>query len=472
MRWLLVPLLAMPLSIGALAVEPRLAEPQIWIAPIGRADAANMWTKDAPWQEAAKKVKVLVLVHHTISLANIPRLIEIRDFAKAHNWQIDLSTEAVGKMDNETCGGQEGYSWPGENRDAAKILFDLGIKVDWVDMDGPIMSGSHDPSPTGCGLSMADLIPRVAATLKGVFALYPNARLMHGEPLPSLQQTPNWRQTLDVFHAGLTQILGVRVVGMQADVHWTDPAWPQAMRDLHTHLRQNNQLLSVIYNPTEGIGTDADATRTMVENFEAVEGGLSIVPDIALIESWVPNPVNAMPETSPTAEMWVVNRYPRPRSRLQVQFVGQSARGKLTTLDGKPIANATVNGFKPGVDFSKPLPVTSTQGTVPANAVAAFVIVRINTENSGDGLNHLLFGTLGYRETVGGTAAFDFSWRTNFQRYGGTIVDGQLVGGTIVTEVYAPPGQSFAPNSDSFPVTPGAQYNFTVPAATIGGRGW
>jgi hypothetical protein len=66
----------------------------------------------------------------------------------------------------------------------------------------------------------------------------------------------------------------------------------------------------------------------------------------------------------------------------------------------------------------------------------------------------------------------NFSWPTTFQQYGGTIVDGQNVGGTIVSEVYAPAGQTFTPNSNGFPVTANAQYNFTVPAATVGGLGW
>jgi hypothetical protein len=471
MRWLILLLLAMSSLIGSPA-GAQLPEPQIWFVATAatQVDSPDMWTKNAPWQEAARKVKVLVIVHERVSQASVPELIQIRDFAKAHHMQIDLSTEAVAKT--AICGGEEGYTWPGENGGAAKILFDLGIKVDWVDMDSPMNSGHYDTGPQSCQLPIPDLIPRVAITLQDVFALYPDARLVDIEPLPGLEQQPNWRQDVQNFHEGLAQQLGVRVTAIQTDVNWRDRAWPQAMLDLRDYLHEKNQQLAVIYDPIAGPPTDADATSTMVDNFEAVEGRYHIIPDMAVFESWDPHPAYAMPETSPTAETWVINRYPRPRSELQVQFVGQGAQGKLTTVDGKPIANATVNGYQPGVDFTQPLPVTVDQGTVPPNAATALLVLRFNTECGCDGTNHVLVGTLQYQEISGGTGSFGFSWPTYFQQYGGTIVDGQLVGGTMVTEVVALPGQAFAPNSNNFAVTPGAQFQFSIPAATVGGNGW
>jgi hypothetical protein len=431
-----------------------------------------MWTAGAPWQHAAHKVGVLVLVHQIVGQMTTQELIQIRDFAAAHHMQIDLSTEAVAKLPNGTCGGEEGYTYPGENADAAQILFNLGFKVDWVDMDGPMNAGSYDTGPQSCQLSIADLIPRVVSTLQGVFALYPNAKLMDVEPLPGLEQQPTWRQDVQTFHAGLAQELGVQVAAMQTDVNWLDPTWPAVMANLQTFLHERNQLLSVIYDPNAVAQSDTQAINSTVANFEAVEGQYNIIPDLVAITSWDTYPVNAMPETSPTALTWLVDRYTWPRSMLQVQFVGQGAQGKLTTTSGKPIANATVNGYIPGVDFTQPLPVTVTQGTVPSNAVQALIIMRINAECGCNGLNHILFGTLAYQETAGGTHSMNFSWPTTFQQYGGTIVDGQNVGGTIVSEVYAPAGQTFTPNSNGFPVTANAQYNFTVPAATVGGLGW
>lgn len=475
---LLVPLLTMLLltASGATAQPAgpatRQAEPQIWFITTGQADSANMWTASAPWQHAARKVNVLVLVHEFISQMSVQELTQIRDFAAAHHMQIDLSTEAVAKLPNGTCGAEEGYTYVGENADAAQILFNLGFKVDWVDMDAPMNSGSYDTGPQSCQLSITDLIPRVVSTLQGVVALYPHVKLLDVEPLPGLEDQPTWRQDVQYFHAGLAQGLGVQVAAMQTDVNWLDPTWPTAMAELRTYLHQQNLMLSVIYDPNAAVQSDSQAITSAVANFEAVEGQLNIIPDMVSIESWDPYPAYAMPETSPTALTWLIDRYTWPRSLLQVQFVGQGAEGKLTTTAGKPIANATVNGYIPGVDFSQPLPVTVIQGSVPSNAVNAIIIVRVNAECGCNGLNHLLFGTLAYQETAGGTVAMNFSWPTNYQQYGGAIVDGQTVGGTTVTEVYAPSGQSFTPNSNAFAVTAGAQYSFTVPASTVGGLGW
>ena len=270
---LLVLLLAMLLLSGSSATaqqtgpQMRQPEPQIWFGTSGRADSANMWTADAPWQHAVHKVKVLVLVHEVVGQMTTQELIQIRDFATAHHMQIDLSTEAVAKLPNATCGAEEGYTYVGENSGAAQILFNLGFKVDWVDMDGPMNAGSYDTGPQSCRLSIADLIPRVVSTLQGVFALYPNAKLMDVEPLPGLEQQPTWRQDVQTFHAGLAQQLGVQVAAMQTDVNWLDPTWPAVMANLQTFLHERNQLLSVIYDPNAVAQSDTQAINQSGRQF-------------------------------------------------------------------------------------------------------------------------------------------------------------------------------------------------------------
>ena len=54
----------------------------------------------------------------------------------------------------------------------------------------------------------------------------------------------------------------------------------------------------------------------------------------------------------------------------------------------------------------------------------------------------------------------------------GAILDGEWVGGTRVSRVISLPGQGLQLNGSVFSVTGGAQYQFNIPAATIGGSGW
>jgi hypothetical protein len=472
MYWLLAPFLAMSLLI-AMPTAAQIPTPETWFNPHGPGDFLNMWTKDAPWRESAKKTNVLVLVHWWVANdATEAQLIQIRDFAREHHMQIDLSTEAVAKLPNPTCGNEEGYTFPGENGAAARILLRLGFKVDWVDMDGPINSGSYDTGPQSCQLSIPDLISRVVMTLQDVLALYPDAKIMDVEPIPALTQVPTWRRDVNTFHQGLAQQLGVPVLAMQTDVTWQNPAWQEAMLDLHTYLHEQNQKLSVIYDGSALAQSDADWINSAISNFESVEGELHIIPDEVLFTTWNPNPADNMPETSPTALTWLINRYPRPLSELQVQFVGQGVQGKLTTANGKPIANATINGFKPGVDFSQPLPVQVVQGVVPATAVSAIIGVRVNTECGCNGLNDVLFGAITYQETKGGSSQMAFTFPTTPETINGAILGGEIVGGTRVNRIIAFPGQSLILNSNVFTVTPNARYQFATPAATIGGAGW
>jgi hypothetical protein len=308
-------------------------------------------------------------------------------------------------------------------------------------------------------------------TLNPIIAAYPHVKIMEVIPLGEYS-VPTWREDETQFHIEFARQTGRSIQTMQVDVQWEKPGWEQAMKAVHTYAKEQNLGFSVIYNGSATTKSDADWINSAIANIEAVEGRLQIIPDQILFTSWDPHPVYNMPETSPTAQTWLINRYVRPRSALQVQFVGQGAKGKLTTLDGKPIANTTVNGYKPGVDLRKPLPVTTVTGVVPPNAVVAIFGVRVNTECGCDGLNDLLLGTISYQETQGGSLTGSYSLPTTPSTLNGVIMDGEMVGGTRVSRIIATPTQSLTWNTGGFAVTGNAAYQFSVPAGTIGGLGW
>ena len=472
MRWLFAPLLAMSLLIGTPAVA-RVPEPEIWFNPHGPAvDLMAMWTQDAPWQQAARKVNVLSLVHWWVVQQSDATLTQVFDFAKQHHMQIELSTEPIAKLPTDTCGNEEGYMSIGQMTAAVATLVRLGVKLDWIDLDGPVASGSYDPGPNACHYSIPDLVTRVAMTVSYVVAAFPAVKIMEIEPVPGLMQTPTWRQDETAFHVGLQQQLGKTVQAMMTDVTWQNPAWRQGMLDEHAYLREQNMGLAVIYDANALTTNDTDWINSAVANWEAVESQLHIIPDQAVFTSWDANPTYNMPDTSPTAQTWLINRYVRPQSILQAQFVGQGVHGKLITPDGKPIVNVTINGFKPGVDVSKPLPVQVVQGVVPSTAVQALIGVRVNTECGCNGMNDLLFGPISYQESQGGSSRYSIAFPTTSGTQNGAILGGELVGGTMVTRVIAFPGQSVTLNSSAFPVTANARYQFSIPAGTIGGVGW
>jgi len=470
--FMISPLLALLLLAGTPAAA-QLPEPEVWFNPHGPGvDMYSMWTPTAPWQQAASKVNVLVLVHWVVRQATDDQLISMRDFAALHHMKIDLSTEPIAKFPTPVCGNEEGYMLISEMAATVARLISLGIKVDWVDMDGPLQAGSYDNYPGGCHLAIPDLVTQVALTMNLVVAAWPGVRIMEIEPLVAVTSVPTWRADETAFHLGLAHALGRRVEVMQSDVEWVNPRWKQSMLALHEYTRQQNLGYSVIYDASSAATSDATWISGAVSNFEAVEGELHIIPDKILFTSWSPYPLYNMPETSPTAQTWLINRYVRPRPILQAQFVGRGVHGKLFTPDGKPVAGVTINGYKHGVDFTQPLPVQVVTGVVPATSVQAIIGVRVNVECNCTGTNDLLLGNLSYQESQGGTSRYTTSFPTTASVQNGVILGGEYVGGTLVNRIIALSPNWTLWNSNVFPVTANAQYQWTIPAATVGGVGW
>lgn len=471
MRWLLAPLLALSWLTGT-GVAAWGADPEVWYNPHGPSDMLNMWTDTAPWQNAAQKVRVLGLVHWWVRSATDSQILAISDFAKRHHMKVELEVEAITRFASEACGHTEGYTAPTDLPGTIAILKRLNVHVDAMAMDEPVWFGHYSPDSRNCRLSVPDLVARIASNVSTILAQYPNIQVYEIETLPAVTNFPDWRQTLTSFRAGLSKAIGKNIRGIQMDVDWGTPAWIPALRDMNTFLHQQNMGLGIIYDGTGFARSDIEWMNQATQHFEYIEGVLGIIPDEAIFTSWQKYPATNMPETSPTALTWLINRYIRDRPVLSAQFVGRGAHGRLTDASGKPIANATINAYVPGVDFTLPLPATVIQDVVPANAVKAYMGIRLNTECNCQGMNDVLVGTLKYQEIQGGSSQFSIQYPPVHALVQGAIVDGEWVGGTKVTRVITTPTQTFHPTWGTFPVTPGAQFTFTIPTSTIGAYGW
>jgi hypothetical protein len=479
MRWLFAPLLALscltgtgPAGWGAENTMSRAVWPEVWFNPHTPSDMPDMWTDTAPWQNAAKRVNVLELVHWWVDSATDAQVLAMTDFAKRHGMKIDLEIESITRFATEACGHTEGYTPPDFLTGVAAKLLRLGVHVDIMTMDGPVWFGHYNPDPNDCYLSVPDLVGRVSSNISGVIALYPNIQLYQIEPIPATTNFPDWRDILTSFRAGMAKATGKSIRAMQLDTNWSTSAWIPAMQDMYAFVHHQNMLLGVILDGSGFARNDADWMTAAEQHFEYFEGTLGIIPDEVIFTTWQDFPAYNMPETSPTAQTWLINRYFRDRVVIDAQFVGQGAKGKLTSGNGQPIANATVNGYVPGVDFGKPLPTTVIQDVVPSNAAYALLGIRLNAECVCQGINDVLVGQLQYHETQGGSRDYSYLYPPVPALLSGTIVDGEWVGGTKVTRIITTAAQNFYANSDIFPVTPGAQFTLTLPASTIGGAGW
>ena len=481
MRWLLGSMTALLWFMGAAAVAQTAAVPQtpwsgpeIWFDPFTPAGSwMPAFQNETTWAKAAGQTSVLVLEPFFLTGSSDADIMTAIAFAKSHHMKLDLDVQSIMKTPGVACGGIEGYSYVTDIDPLVAILVRLGIRIDWIHLDEPLWFGHYDTEAGACQFDIDDLATNVVAIVNPVLAAYPGLEIVEIEPVPAVTSFPDWEHSMAQFQAELAQQTGKHVRAVQTDVDWSNPGWQSAISALNSFVLERNMGLGVIYNGLASDVGDAAWVNHAILNFDTLEGRLGIMPLQAIFASWAPNPTQMVPETMPASETGLIDSYMRERSRLEASFTGGGAQGRLTTWSGQPIVGATVGGYVPGVDFTKPLPVTVVTGTVPSNAATAILGFRLNTECSGcSGLDDVLIGTLQYQETQGGAVQYSWALSSNPANYGGLLVDGELVDGVRVTRVISAPGQGFTPNSPIFPVTAGATFQYTVPAATIGGAGW
>ena len=470
LRWLIAPLLAL----FCLSSTPTAAKPEIWFAPHGLSDWLNLWSDDALWQNAMQQTDVIQVVSWWLEYgATDQQILALFDFARRHHMKIEMETSVIERFLTDPCGNSEGYTTLSDMQAQLAILQRLNLHIDILTMDEPVWFGHYDTDPTSCQLPMPVLLDRVITDISGLLAYYPDLQIVEIEPVPPLTRNPDWRESENYFRVGLARRTGKHIKAFQLDLDYTNPAWKQTLQDMRAYTRQNNLKLGFYMYGGGNETSSAQWIDDAVQHMETAEGELGVIPDQAIFASWSPYPTNAMPESSPDTMTWLINRYAdRKHPVMQAHFVGQGLRGTLKTARGLPIANATINGYVSGIDFSQPLPVQVATGVVPANAVYGLTGYRLNIECFCSGYNDVLVGALQYQETAGGSASYTYALPFTHQVYNGVLVDSETVGGVQVNRVIATPSQYFPPNSVFFSVTPGARFTFTVPAATVSGEGW
>lgn len=449
-------------------------EPEIWFNPWNLNDWQSLFLPGAPWPQAMSKVKVITLEPQFIWSATDAQILAAANFAQAHHMRLNMDVQAVEKIQNDTCGTKsEGYTWINDIRAALSPLLRLGVHLDSIHMDEPVWFGRYEAAAAdGCNLTVDQLVQRTAIVVNLVTEAYPNIQVVEIEPIPDLTDQSDWLQSEVGFQAGLSQLIGRRIEAIQLDVNWHNPEAETAISTVSRFVHERNMKLGIIYDGLADSGTNAGWIGTAIDNFDTTEGEAGILPEQAVFATWVQFPTNDLPETDPTTQTWLLNRYAWPRSHIQASFSGQSVNGQLTTAVGYPIVGATVAGYVPGVHWSATMPLVSSIGVVPSNAVSVLIGMRLNVECRCDGMNDVLVGPIQYRETANGSNAATLNLLGPDRMYGQTIVTSETVGGTAVTRIIAPLGAIYAPNSAFYPVTVGASYQFSASAVSTTGAGW
>jgi hypothetical protein len=125
-------------------------------------------------------------------------------------------------------------------------------------------------------------------------------------PSGSAILTIGFKEVLQWTEAYRTAV-GEPLTFFHADMTWDSPLWSEQLKALSSYTHAKGIKLGIIYN---GAGkTGMEWTRTAEQRFMDVESRLKIVPNLAIIQTWDPQPDHMMPDSQPGTLTNLVLRY-------------------------------------------------------------------------------------------------------------------------------------------------------------------
>ena len=272
-----------------------------------------MWADKAPWQKAALKVQVIGIVHWWLDNASDEQILRVFQFARRHHMKVEMETAVVARYSKEACGHTEGYTAPETLPAEIAILKRLNLHLDIITMDEPLWFGHYNPDRSSCSLSVSALVDRITSNTKAILAQYPDIQIVDIEPLPAITNYPDWKKSVSTFQEMLLERMGKTFHALQVDVDWESPGWVAPLREMRVFTGLRQTALGLYFNGMPFARSDREWIDSAESHFDAVEGQMGILPDQAIFATWAPYPAHNMPETSPTTQTWLINRYSRER---------------------------------------------------------------------------------------------------------------------------------------------------------------
>ncbi|HET7235208.1 MAG TPA: hypothetical protein VFK59_02110 [Actinomycetota bacterium] len=488
--------IAIPAGAGAIAPEgyapreariasARPAAPsghEVWFAPLqdeppgelahGSVDFFDLFERDAPWKKAAGHVDVFkiyggwILNSVTATDARIRKVVtdlERRGF--------DIAFEVGPLNPTNECGlDVEGFSHgPTNGPLVIDRIRDAGASVEYIAMDEPLYYASLYDGPQACHWPVAKVAKKVKRFLAAVRDTDPRVVVGDIEPLTSIDQVESYKDWMRTF----ARVTGHELPFFHVDIGWYMQGWPEAVAELERFARGRGIDFGVIYDgggspPMTDLDWAERAEARMAE-YEVLEGGrLSHV----IFQSWSDLPDRVLPETRPGTFTWLIGRYFRTRTELELGTdpTGTLVTGELRKVGGAPIADAEVVVSATPSSGEGAFAEYTFGGTVPEGAVEGIAAFRVNTECGCASPADLTLYEARYTQglqTTNRVPNGDFdAGLDGWSVWGDATIELQPSdrGGINMLHVQATASEVAAANSTAFPVTPGATFTATFGA--------
>lgn len=443
--------------------------------PLGSVDYFELFAPDAPWAEALEHLDVFRLhafqMRHYLSDADLRLII---DWLDERQIPLLFETEPLQPPDPAECDHSESFEGP-YDLEMAKRYKDLGGTIAVVAIEQPFTYAHQLEGPRVCHYTLERIVGEVTDYMTEMRKMFPGVPMGSIEGLVrSPESTPDdmalWIDTYE-------ELAGEPLAFLHIDVDWSVPGWPEILRGIEDVADERGVPFGVLYNGASETTSEKwlQLAAEHVAEYEVNAGG---TVDHVNFVSWVDQPDRVLPESDPGAFTSLINRYVGARSRLEILASDSGAdapafvRGRMIDSDGNGLEGQTI---EVSITDDQPAPGTAVvTGVVPADATEAAMLARVNVEGAIEGATGFRLYDVGYREggeidnlvPNGDLSAGDAFWYIE----GDPIADAGVVrsdadldvGSGNMLAVSAAADQVVFVNGESFAVTPGAEFEFSV----------
>ena len=451
--------------------------PQIWLgpqppgSPIGPPDYFDLFTANAPWQQAAHGTHVFKLYGGWIDgPAKDDQLRQI--VADLQRRGLGIAFEAPPLAATDECTAlYEGFGYQPLGHNVSLRIKAAGGTVNYADLEHPYDAVTFSGAPPNCSYSAERAAQDVAVYVQGVRSVFPDVRIGAIETADhSVEAVARW---VEAYRA----VMGEDLDYFSLDVDYSRPNWAKDAHAIEDYLRGRGIESGIFYrgdeNDTSSAQWIAKAEQRFVE-YEVIAGGR---PDRAIFQSWHHQPDHVLPETDPSAFTYLVNRYLRTRTKMTLKAQASPAggvilSGVLRDEHGAPLPNVNVELSMTPLEGPGVVSEYTVSGTVPEGALQAIAGYRVNMEcdNCSGSADFTLY-EVHYTEGEGDSNRVP-NWRFDNGLQGwdawGEGSTWEIIpsdqGSGQALHVTAQPGQTAGLSSTSFAVTAGATFTATFVA--------
>ncbi|HXQ53711.1 MAG TPA: hypothetical protein VN802_21640 [Stellaceae bacterium] len=270
-------------------------------------DFPRLFEAPNEWSFAAQHIAVFKMDEFHVAVEPDDDLRRELDFLAKRHIELEVSVTSV-PTDN-ACGQKiEGMALNiNQPLNVIRKLKRLGASLAYVGLDGPLYYGHIDQDRTACKYPLPELASRLARTLRVVWELYPNVKIVdHDGP----QAPPGYAALAEQWLDAYRDATGRPLDGWAMEVNWRSD-WRERIAATTPVLRR--------HHIKTGLFLDANGGPTVTDESwmaQARQNGRDLKAakfdlDFVMIITWMQHPRRMVPETDPLAFTSLVDWYVR-----------------------------------------------------------------------------------------------------------------------------------------------------------------